>query len=134
MSQTAQPTQTSLGRLVLVLSLLLGLQPVTTDLYLPALPALTQALQVGVAQAQLTLSAALLAFGFGQLLLGPVSDRFGRKPVLLGGLLAYTTAAVASSTADSLEMLVLWRIVQGLGLGAGVVCARALVRLSLIHI
>ena len=68
------------------LALLLGLQPVTTDLYLPGLPALSAEFGGAVGRAQLTLSGLILAFGFGQLLLGPVSDRFGRRPVLLGGL------------------------------------------------
>ena len=68
---------------VLTLSLLLGLQPITTDLYLPALPGLTQDLGASMAQAQLTLTALLLAFGASQLVWGPVSDRFGRRPVLL---------------------------------------------------
>ena len=114
--------------IVLVLSLLLGLQPVTTDLYLPALPALTQDLGATVAQAQLTLSGLLLAFGLSQLVWGPISDRFGRRPVLLLGLATYVVGAVGSALAGSMEALLLWRIVQGAALGASVMCARALVR------
>lgn len=113
---------------VLSLSLLLGIQPVTTDLYLPALPALTDALSASIAQAQLTLSGLLLAFGCSQLVWGPLSDRYGRKPVLLIGLSAYTVSALASALAPSMEMLLLWRIVQGAAMGASVMCARALVR------
>lgn len=64
---------------VLVLALLLGIQPVTTDLYLPALPGLTEGFGAPVAQAQLTLTALLLAFGVSQLVRGPLSDRFGRR-------------------------------------------------------
>ena len=67
---------------VLTLSTLLGIQPVTTDLYLPALPALTEGFGASMAQAQLTLSGLLLAFGVSQLIWGPLSDRFGRRPVL----------------------------------------------------
>ena len=63
---------------VLVLALLLGIQPVTTDLYLPALPALTAGFGARMGQAQLTLSALLLAFGCAQLVFGPLSDRAGR--------------------------------------------------------
>lgn len=114
--------------IVLVLSLLLGLQPVTTDLYLPALPALTQDLGATVAQAQLTLSGLLLAFGLSQLVWGPISDRFGRRPVLLLGLAIYVVGAVGGALAGSMEALLLWRIVQGAALGASVMCARALVR------
>ena len=113
---------------VLALSLLLGLQPVTTDLYLPALPSITQDLGATVAQAQLTLSGLLLAFGLSQLVWGPISDRFGRRPVLLLGLATYVVAAVGSTLAGSMETLLLWRIAQGAAMGASVMCARALVR------
>lgn len=116
------------SRIVLILSLLLGIQPVTTDLYLPALPALTRELQGAPEQAQLTLSGLLLAFGLAQLLFGPLSDRFGRKPVLVAGLSLYTAAALGSALAGSMETLLLWRILQGAALGASVMCARALVR------
>ncbi|MBU3738537.1 MAG: multidrug effflux MFS transporter, partial [Rhodoferax sp.] len=113
---------------VALLALLLGLQPLTTDLYLPALPALTADLHAGMPQAQQTLSVLLLAFGLSQLLAGPLSDRFGRRPVLLGGLLAYTLASVGCAWAGDVSALIAWRGVQGLAMGAGVVCARAIVR------
>jgi DHA1 family bicyclomycin/chloramphenicol resistance-like MFS transporter len=113
---------------VVVLALLLSIQPVTTDLYLPALPALTRSLNAPVAQAQLTLSALLLAFGVSQLVWGPLSDRFGRRPVLLVGLGLYTLASVGSAAAPSLAALVVWRTLQGAAMGAVVVCARAIVR------
>ncbi|MDO9357681.1 MAG: MFS transporter, partial [Polaromonas sp.] len=113
---------------VLVLSLLLGIQPVTTDLYLPALPALTLGFGAPMAQAQLTLSALLLAFGVSQLLWGPLSDRFGRRPILLLGLSAYVIAAIGAALAPSMALLVIWRTVQGAAMGAGVMCARAIVR------
>lgn len=113
---------------VLILSLLLGLQPVTTDLYLPALPAITDGFGGSMAQAQLTLSGLLLAFGLSQLVWGPLSDRFGRRPVLLVGLVAYTIAAIGSAFAPSMSLLVVWRIVQGAAMGASVMCARAIVR------
>ena len=114
--------------LVLALALLLGLQPVSTDLYLPALPALAAEFGGAVGLTQLTLSALLLAFGLGQLLLGPVSDRWGRRPVLLGGLALYVLATLASTLAPRLEWLVLCRALQGVGLAAAVVCGRALLR------
>jgi MFS transporter, DHA1 family, multidrug resistance protein len=116
------------GLVVLVLSLLLGIQPVTTDLYLPALPALTEGFGAPVTQAQLTLTALLLAFGVSQLIWGPLSDRFGRRPILLCGLLAYTLAAIGSATAPSMVLLIVWRTVQGAAMGAAVMCARAIVR------
>ena len=116
------------GLIVLMLSLLLGLQPITTDLYLPALPALAAGFGAPVAQAQLTLSALLLAFGLSQLVWGPLSDRFGRRPILLVGMSAYVLASLGSTLSSSMETLILWRTVQGVAMGAGVMCARAIVR------
>lgn len=110
------------------LSLLLGLQPVTTDVYLPALPMLTAALGAPMTQAQLTMSALILAFGLAQMVWGPVSDRIGRRPVLLLGLSLYTVASAGCALAGSIELLVLWRVLQGAALAAAVVCARAIVR------
>jgi MFS transporter, DHA1 family, multidrug resistance protein len=113
---------------VLVLSLLLGIQPVTTDLYLPALPALTEGLGAPVSQSQLTLTTLMLAFGTSQLAWGPLSDRFGRRPVLLLGLIAYTIASVGAVLASSMGLLVAWRTVQGAAIGATVMGGRAIVR------
>ena len=114
--------------LVLILALLLGLQPVTTDLYLPALPAITQGFGAGMGQAQLTLTALLLAFGLSQLVWGPLSDRFGRRPILLWGMGAYTLASVACALAPDMAWLISGRTVQGIAMGAGVMAARAVVR------
>lgn len=114
--------------IVLLLSLLLGLQPITTDLYLPALPVLTAGFGAPMQQAQLTLTALLLAFGVSQLVWGPLSDRFGRRPILLIGLGAYVLAAVGSTLAPSMTALIVWRTVQGAAMGAAVMCARAIVR------
>lgn len=114
--------------IVVMLSLLLGIQPVTTDLYLPALPALTTGFAADMAAAQLTLTALLLAFGASQLVWGPLSDRFGRRPLLLLGLSAYTLASVGSVLAVSMLQLIVWRTLQGAAMGAVVMCARAIVR------
>lgn len=81
-----------------------------------------------MAQAQYTLSALLLSFGVSQLIWGPLSDRFGRKPILLAGLGMYTFAATGAAWADSIQLLITWRILQGLSMGAVVMCGRALVR------
>jgi len=112
----------------LAIALLLGLQPVTTDLYLPALPLLASELKAPMAAAQLTMSLVLLAFGLGQLVMGPLSDRFGRKPVLLGGLALHTLASLGAMNAPHIDALIGFRALQGLGLAASVVCARAIVR------
>ena len=126
---TLNPSTSMHASLVVVmLSLLLGLQPITTDLYLPALPALTAGFGAPMSQAQLTLTALLLAFGLSQLVWGSLSDRFGRKPILLIGLSAYVIASVGSALADSMAMLIAWRAVQGAAMGAGVMCARAILR------
>lgn len=113
---------------VLFLALLLGLQPITTDLYLPALPALTAGFGATLPQAQLTLTALLLAFGVAQLVCGPISDRWGRRPVLLWGLGIYVLASVASTLAPSMDWLIAARTLQGAAMGAAVMCARAIVR------
>ena len=122
------PSRPSASLAIVVLALLLSIQPVTTDLYLPALPALTRDLGASVAAGQLTLSALLLAFGCSQLVWGPLSDRFGRRPVLLAGLGIYAAASVGSALAPSMALLVVWRVLQGAAMGAVVMCARAIVR------
>ena len=114
--------------IVTLLALLLGVQPIATDLYLPALPGLAADLNAGVGRAQATLSALIFAFGLSQLLLGPAADRFGRRPVLLGGLLLLVGASAGAAWAADIGELVAWRALQGIGVGAAVVCARAMVR------
>ena len=114
--------------IVLTLALLLGIQPITTDLYLPALPGLTQELGASMAGAQLTLTALLLAFGASQLFWGPLSDRLGRRPVLLMGMSAYVLASLGSAFSPSMDLLIVWRALQGAAMGAAVMCARAIVR------
>ncbi len=114
--------------MVLTLALLLGIQPVTTDLFLPTLPTITDGFGASMAQAQLTLTALLLVFGISQLFWGPLSDRFGRRPILLVGLTAYVAAAVASALAPSMLWLIAFRAIQGAAMGAAVMSARAIVR------
>ena len=114
--------------IVLILALLLGLQPVTTDLYLPALPAITEGFGANMGQAQLTLTALLLAFGLSQLVWGPLSDRFGRRPILLWGMAAYVVASIACVFAPNMAWLIAGRALQGVAMGAGVMAARAVVR------
>ena len=113
---------------VLFLSLFLGLQPITTDLYLPALPAITEGFGASMSQAQLTMTALLLSFGFSQLVWGPLSDKYGRRPVLLWGVTAYTLASLACVFVDSMAQLIFWRAVQGAAMGSPVMCARAMTR------
>jgi DHA1 family bicyclomycin/chloramphenicol resistance-like MFS transporter len=113
---------------IVLLSMLLGIQPVATDLYLPALPAIRAEFGAELSQAQLTLSALLLAFGTSQLVWGPLSDRFGRRPVLLWGLATFALAGLGCVLASSMQALIVWRALQGAAMGAVVMCARAIVR------
>jgi DHA1 family bicyclomycin/chloramphenicol resistance-like MFS transporter len=112
----------------LSLALLLGLQPVVTDLYLPALPQLARDLDAPMTGTQLTMSALILAFGVAQLVWGPVADRWGRRPVLLASLSLLAVASVGATLAPTIGVLVAWRVAQGATMAAAVVCARAMVR------
>ena len=111
-------------RYIILLALLLGSQPIATDLYLPALP--TIAAELG--NPALTLTGLTLAFGAAQLILGPLSDRFGRRPVLLAGCASYALTSFAGAWVTSLTALVVCRCLQGAAMAALVVCARASVR------
>lgn len=113
---------------VLLLTLLLGIQPINTDLYLPALPTLQRELSASTSATQLTLSALIICFGLAQLVGGPLSDRFGRRPVLLTGMVFYTLASVASARSPTIEWRVFWRALQGAGLCAAVSYARSIGR------
>ncbi len=114
--------------IILALSFLLGLQPVATDLYLPALPQMQRALGISQADSQWTLSSIVLAFGCSQMVWGPVSDRIGRRPVLLGGLSLFVVASLGTTLAIDLAQMIAMRVLQGVGLAASVVCARAMIR------
>jgi len=114
--------------IVLLLTLLLGIQPITTDLYLPALPTLRGELGASIAASQLTLSALIICFGLAQLVCGPLADRFGRRPVLLAGMAVYTLASVGSALAPAIDALIAWRALQGAAMAAAVTCGRSIVR------
>lgn len=114
--------------LTAVLALLTSLGPLSTDMYLPSLPAITQELRTTTSGTQLTLSAFLAGFAVGQLFYGPVADKIGRKPVLLFGLALFIAASIACTIAGSIEMLVAGRFVQALGASGPIVLARTVVR------
>ena len=116
------------GVVVLLLTLLLGIQPITTDLYLPALPSLQHDLGASMGATQLTLSALIISFGLAQLVAGPLSDRFGRRPVLLGGLGLYTVASIGGALSGEIDSLIAWRAIQGVGMAGAVTCARSILR------
>src|SRR3954470_15989530 len=114
--------------MTVMLALLTALGPLSTDMYLPSLPAIARDLRATTAQTQLTLSAFLLGFAVGQFVYGPISDKVGRRPVLLAGLGLFLVASAACTLATSVEMLTAARFVQALGGSGPIVLARAMVR------
>ena len=100
---------------IFIFGFLSAIAPLSIDIYLPALPMLREALGANEAQTLLTLSAFFVGFGTGQLFLGPLSDRFGRKRPLLAGLIVYGIASVACARASTMPDLILWRFVQAFG-------------------
>lgn len=112
-------------------ALLAGLSafgPLTTDMYLPSLPDIARHLGASTAQVQFTISSYLIGFTVGQIIYGPISDRHGRKPVLLGAIALYCAASLACGLSLSIEMLIAARFAQALGGSGGIVLARAMVR------
>src|SRR3954447_23066403 len=113
------------GPLAVVLSLLTVFGPISMDLYLPVLPALTADLGSATSTAQLTVTACLFGLALGQLIAGPLSDRFGRRHPLLIGVVAYVGTSVLCAASPTIEALVAARFVQGLAGRVGVVIAQA---------
>jgi MFS transporter, DHA1 family, multidrug resistance protein len=111
--------------LVAVLSML---QPLSTDLYLPALPGIASAFDASTADVQWTLSAFIAAFGLWQLVAGPLSDRYGRRPAILGGALTYFVASLLCLAAPSVTALIAGRILQAIGACTCLVGTRGMVR------
>ena len=114
--------------LVALIGGLLMLQAVSTDLYLASLPGLTRTFAASIATVQLTLSVWITAFGAMQLVAGPLSDRYGRRPVLTGGLCLYAAASIGCALAPSIGLLIAARLFQAIGCCAVVVVARAIIR------
>jgi DHA1 family bicyclomycin/chloramphenicol resistance-like MFS transporter len=114
--------------LLLLICAFLMLQPLSTDLYLASLPSLASGFDVPASTVQLTLSLFVIGFGGAQLIIGPLSDRFGRRPVLLCGLGLYVAATALCGLAQSIDMLIAARFLQALGCCSAVIIARAIVR------
>ncbi len=114
--------------LTALLAALTAIGPLTTDMYLPSLPDIVRQLSASTAQGQLTLSAYLVGFAAGQIFYGPVSDRHGRKVVIVGALAIYALATLVCALSPSIEVLIAARAVQGFGGSGGTVLARAVVR------
>jgi DHA1 family bicyclomycin/chloramphenicol resistance-like MFS transporter len=112
----------------LVLGGLTATPPLAMDMYLPSLPAVTKSLAAPAATVQLTLTACLVGMALGQMVVGPMSDRWGRRRPLLIGLVSYVVATAVCALAPTVDLLVAFRLAQGLAGAAGIVIARAVVR------
>ncbi|WP_110685330.1 Bcr/CflA family multidrug efflux MFS transporter [Salinicola aestuarinus] len=115
-------------RLALLVAANTALAPLAIDAYLPAMPSIAAAIDASVHHTELSLSVFLLGFALGQLICGPLSDRLGRKPVLMTGLVVFLFASLALTQVGSLASLWSWRFIQALGGGACVVNSAAIVR------
>jgi DHA1 family bicyclomycin/chloramphenicol resistance-like MFS transporter len=116
----------AVGRaLAAVLSLLTVFGPISMDLYLPVLPALTTELRAATSTAQLTITACLLGLALGQLVAGPLSDRFGRRRPMMIGVVGYLAVSLLCAVSPTVETLVAARFAQGLAGGVGIVIAQA---------
>src|SRR5665213_2438524 len=114
---------------VVVIASIMALNPLAMDMMLPALPNIASAFHITIAnRPQAVLSTFLIGFGIGQFVMGPLSDRFGRRPVLIDGMALYCIASVLAITASSFETLLLARVLQGLGTSATRVIATSIVR------
>ncbi|WP_229845154.1 multidrug effflux MFS transporter [Streptomyces cinnamoneus] len=128
----AEAPRAAARRAGLIVTLVLGgltaLPPLSMDMYLPALPEVTDALHSPAATVQLTLTACLMGMALGQLVVGPMSDKWGRRRPLLAGMVLYVLATAVCAFAPSAALLIAFRLVQGLAGAAGIVIARAVVR------
>lgn len=111
-----------------ILSLLMGFAAISTDLYLPAMPAMAKALHADTGMIELTISGYLVGFSLTQLIWGPVSDRFGRRVPVAIGLVLFIIGSAGCALSTSAAMLIGWRFVQALGACASVALSRAMVR------
>lgn len=115
-------------RLIILLAALVAFAPLSIDTYLPSLPSIADDLNASAASVQMTIGVFLAGLCIGMLFYGPLSDRYGRKPLLLGGMALYLVASVGCMLASSVEQLIVWRFFQALGGAAASVLARAIVR------
>ena len=116
------------GYVLAVLSLLMGFASISTDLYLPAMPDMARSLGAADGMIELTISGYLIGFSLGQLLWGPISDRYGRRPAIAVGLLLFIIGSAGCAQAGHFSDMIFWRVVQALGACASVALSRAMVR------
>lgn len=125
---TETPRRTTELRLLLNLSALMSFASISTDMYLPALPTITRALHTDTASVELTFSAFLIGFSSGQLIWGPISDRYGRKLPIAIGMILFIIGSVGCALSINVSQMMLWRVIQALGACVGPVLSRAMVR------
>lgn len=127
---TALPTQSPTGGyyvfLIIYLVLLSAFGSFVNDMYLPTLPEMVRSFHTSRSTVQLGLTFGMIGLGFGELILGPLSDRFGRKPILIGGLIVFAIGAMCSVWSKSIHIFLWWRLVQGLGASGGYFLARTI--------
>lgn len=114
--------------LILLLGSLTALEPFSIDMYLPGFPAIARDLHTTAAKVSLSLSGYFIGISLGQLLYGPLLDRFGRKPPLYVGLIVYILASAGCAAASSIEGLIIMRVIQAIGSCAAAVASVAMVR------
>lgn len=112
--------------LILYLVLLSAFGSFVNDMYLPTLPEMVKAFHTSVPTVQLGLTFGMIGLGLGELILGPMSDRFGRKPILVGALVVFCIGAVCSVWSRTIHVFIWWRLVQGIGASGGYFLARTI--------
>lgn len=115
-------------RTLLILTVLMAFSSLSTDIYLPALPAMADALHAGTGAIEFTVSGYLIGFSLGQFFWGPLSDRIGRRGPIAMGLILYIVGSIGCAVSQSVETMIAWRVVQAVGACASVTLARAIVR------
>src|SRR5438046_7453044 len=114
--------------MTVLLGALIAIAPLAMDIYLASMPSMTRALSATPAQVQLTLSLYMYGWGVSQLLVGPLTDRFGRRPALIAGLALFVAASAVCAASRSIETLIAARVVQAVGMATVAVVPRAVVR------
>lgn len=123
-----EDTPVKISTFVPVVILLLSIGFVATGLYLPSLPMIVKNLHTNITNLQLTLSLYLLCFGLSQLIFGPLSEKYGRRRIIYVGIFLSMPGTILSFLAPNIELLIVGRIIQGLGLGASAIVARSVFR------
>lgn len=111
--------------LIVLLALLAAFPPLVTDMYLPTLPAMQESLHTVTSMVQMGLTASMVGMALGQVFLGPLSDKYGRRPLLLASLAGFCLTTLACALAPTIEVFIAMRLLQGMGAAGGVVLSRS---------